>query len=222
MQLSPNTYFITGIDTHIGKSYVTGYLADQLLQQHCQVITQKLVQTGNEQVSEDIQLHRQLMGGVWYPEDTLKWTMPVILPYPASPHLASQLANQPIDLEYIHQCTLNLQQRYDYVLIEGAGGLYVPLIADQDPHYYMIDYIQQHHYPVILVTSGRLGSINHTLLSLQTLKQYNIPVAMLAYNQYADIQDPIISNETKCYLQHYLQCYSPQTQWVDIPSLSVI
>ena len=78
-------YFISGIDTNIGKSVATGWLAGQLLNQNVKVITQKLVQTGNKEYSEDIELHRKIMKIEMLPEDISKLTAPVIFSYPSSP-----------------------------------------------------------------------------------------------------------------------------------------
>ncbi len=84
-------YFISGIDTNIGKSIATGWLAGQLLNQNVKVITQKLVQTGNKEYSEDIELHRKIMKIEMLPEDISKLTAPVIFSYPSSPHLAAKI-----------------------------------------------------------------------------------------------------------------------------------
>ena len=82
--MKDNVYFFSGIDTDAGKSYVTGYWAKCLMEQGVKVITQKLVQTGNHDVSEDIELHRRIMGIPFTPEDEQKLTMPEIYSYPCS------------------------------------------------------------------------------------------------------------------------------------------
>lgn len=193
-------YFVTGIDTNIGKTYATGHLAKQLLQQGKRVITQKLIETGSTGLSQDIQTHRKLMGIDCLHEDDDKLTAPVQLSYPASPHLASQIDNKPIDIHHLTDSTSKLRQRYDIVLIEGAGGLCVPICDEL----LLIDYVAKQQYPVILVTSGRLGSINHTLLSLEALSSRNIPIHALIYNEFHDHQNPTIARDTKDFLARYL------------------
>ena len=89
--MTGSVYFISGIDTGIGKTYTTGYLAKLWNQQGKKTITQKLIQTGNVNISEDIEQHREIMGMGWFPEDESKLTMPEIFTYPASPHLATKL-----------------------------------------------------------------------------------------------------------------------------------
>ncbi|WP_213014772.1 dethiobiotin synthase [Acinetobacter rathckeae] len=211
-----NVYFISGIDTEIGKTYATGYLARQYLAQGKKVITQKLVQTGNDTVSEDIEQHRRIMGVPFFAEDHDKTTMPEIFSYPASPHLASRIDGREIDFDRIEQATQTLSQRFDVVLLEGAGGLMVPLTEAL----LSIDYIAQKKYPVILVTSGRLGSINHTLLSLEALKHRGMTLHAVAYNLCHDAEDVCIANESKRYLKQYVSQHFPQADWIDIPTLS--
>ena len=150
-----NVYFVSGIDTDIGKSYATGYIAHTWNGQGIRTITQKLIQTGNDGISEDIVLHRRIMDTGLLPEDREGLTMPEIYSYPCSPHLAAEIDGRPIDFCKIEKATTVLSDRYDAVLLEGAGGLMVPLTREL----LTIDYIAQKGYPLIYVTSGRLGSI---------------------------------------------------------------
>ncbi|MGE8539405.1 MAG: dethiobiotin synthase, partial [Acinetobacter sp.] len=198
--MSAKIYFVSGIDTGIGKTYTTGFLAKSWNEQGIRSITQKLIQTGNTDVSEDIEQHRMIMGCGLLPEDHDKLTMPEIFSYPASPHLAAELDGRAINFENIQQATTVLAEGYDRVLLEGAGGLMVPLTRDV----LTIDYIAQQQYPVILVTSGRLGSINHTLLSLELLKQREVVLYALAFNHADDHQDQTIAMDTIQYLKAYL------------------
>lgn len=217
MHLKKGIYFISGIDTDIGKTIVTGLLAKQFKDQGVSVITQKLVQTGNTGHSEDILKHRKIMQISLLDEDHTGLTAPQIFSYPASPHLASRIDRKPLNLSKIESATQILQQKFDVVLLEGAGGLMVPLTNEL----LTIEYIAQKKYPVILVTSGRLGSINHTLLSLYALKQYGLDLAMLAFNTIDDAQDVVIANDTKAYLQHYIQQHFPQAKWQEIEKIAI-
>ena len=93
--------------------------------------------------------------------------MPEIFSYPASPHLASQLDNRPIDFDKIKRATEELSERYDSVLLEGAGGLMVPLTTEL----LTIDYIVQRKISAYLCYFGQTGGINHTLLSLEAIQK---------------------------------------------------
>ena len=196
MMTKGNVYFISGIDTSVGKTAATGAIAKALAQAGKRVITQKMIQTGCEQVSEDIEEHRRIQGIPFTEEDREGWTCPYIFSYPCSPHMAAAKDGRTIDLQVITQATERLRERYEYVLLEGAGGLMVP----NDYQSLTIDYIRDQGYPLILVTSGKLGSINHTLLSLFAAEQYGIPVKAIVYNQYPHI-DALIEANTLEYLR---------------------
>lgn len=207
-------YFVTGIDTNIGKSIATGWLAKQLFDCDRSVITQKLVQTGNNGYSEDIELHRKIMGIDFTEVDKKGLTAPVIFSYPASPHLAYRIDNQNLDLEIISKATEKLASQYDIVLLEGAGGPMVPLTTDL----LTIDYIAQRAYPVILVTSGRLGSINHTLLCFEALLQRGMELYKVIYNMYPST-DKIIEDDTLQIIKLYMNKYFPSATLVEMPKI---
>ena len=211
--MTGSVYFISGIDTGIGKTYTTGYLAKLWNVQDKKTITQKLIQTGNVDISEDIEQHREIMGMGWFPEDESKLTMPEIFTYPASPHLATKIDGREIDFKKIENATAQLAEKYEVVLLEGAGGLMVPLTTEL----LTIDYVAEKKLPVILVTSGRLGSINHTILSLEALKSRGLELYALAYNLKDESQDALISKDTAEYLKTYLAKHFPNSIWMDIP-----
>lgn len=207
-----NIYFVSGIDTNIGKSYATGFIAKQWNKQGINTITQKLIQTGNKGYSEDIDIHRKIMGIAHTKEDKTFLTMPEIFSYPASPHLAAKIENREIDFNKIELATKILSKKYDRVLMEGAGGLMVPLKSD----YLTIDYLEEKNYPIILVSSGKLGSINHTLLSLELIKSRKLQLHTLAYNLYPE-NDNIITKDSEQFIKNYLEKHFPNTTFVSIP-----
>lgn len=215
--ITKGVYFISGIDTNIGKSYAVGYIAKLLTDSGIGTITQKFIQTGNTTISEDIELHRKIMGINLLDVDLDNTTQPEIFTYPCSPHLAAKIDNRAIDFNKIKQATNRLKAEYDVVLVEGAGGIMVPLCND----YLTIDYIAESNYPLIFVTSGKLGSINHTLLSLKAAKLHGVEVAAVAYNQYPKGEDEIIYNDTKLYIKDYLTKNHPDCQFIDIPFIEV-
>lgn len=206
--MTQKVIFITGIDTDIGKTIATGWYANKLTTQGYSVITQKMVQTGCEGIATDIMTHRNIQGIELTDEDRQGVTCPYVFSYPCSPHLAARLEQKTIQSEIIEKSTALLCQKYDYVLLEGAGGLLVPYHDNKTT----LDYIEQHSYPVILVTSGKLGSINHTLLSLEVCRYRQIQVLSLIYNQFPG-KDRLIEQETQSYLQGYLQQHFPDTKF---------
>lgn len=210
-------YFVSGIDTNVGKSYATGFLARSWNERGIRTITQKLIQTGNEGMSEDVELHRRIMGCGWLREDEERLTMPEIFSYPCSPHLASELDKRPIDFRKIERATEELSRRYDAVLLEGAGGLMVPLTRD----YLTIDYVVDKGYPLIFVLSGRLGSINHALLNFEAIRRRGIPLQAVVYNLYPEGEDKIIQKDTEMFLRDYLKKHFEEAAFIVLPCLDL-
>lgn len=204
--------FISGIDTDAGKTYATAFYARRLMESGLSVVTQKFIQTGCTDSSEDIEAHRRLLGIAPLPEDREGLTAPLIFSYPASAQLAAKIDGREIDTHVIENATARLLERYDRVLIEGAGGLYVPITDG----YFAIDYVAEHKLPLILVTNGRLGSINHTILSLKAIKAAGIELAGVIYNTYYD-NDPIIAADTASFIQRYLKRHFPTAEYMTMP-----
>lgn len=204
-----NVIFVSGIHTDAGKSYATGWLARKLMDEGKRVATLKFIQTGNVGRSEDIDVHRRLMN-VELPEDSEGITAPQIFSYPCSPQLAAEIDGREIDLAAIDRAIATLSSRYDIVLVEGAGGLMVPLTDD----FWTIDYIVSRGLPVILVTNGSLGSINHTLLSLEAIQRRAIPLHSVVYNTYFDAADKKIAADTPAFIERYLKKHLPNARFL--------
>lgn len=213
--MDKETIFITGIDTDAGKSYATGWLANYLACDGRTVMTQKLVQTGNEGRSEDIELHRRIMHRDMAAEE-YQLTAPMIFTYPSSPHLAAKIDGRSVDLNRIDAARKELEARYDTLLVEGAGGLMVPLTDD----YLTVDYIVDRGLDVALVTNARLGSISHTLLALEAIAHRNIRLKYLLYNTHFDT-DPQIAPETRSYIRRYVEERFPDAIWLEVPSIKL-
>ena len=204
---------VTGIGTDVGKSYATGWLARELAANGRKVITQKLIQTGNTDYSEDIEVHRKIMGIPLQSEDLDHTTAPLILSYPASPDLAAKIDGIKVDYDIATQSTRKLAEIYDTVIIEGAGGALVPLYDD----FLTADYMAANSLPAVVVTNGQLGSINHTLLTIEALKSRNITIVAIVYNPHFD-RDEIICKDTKEYLGRYLNKHFPDTRLFIMPA----
>ena len=212
--MKDNVIFVSGIDTDAGKSYATGWFAKKLMNEGMRVATLKFIQTGQpDGKSIDIDIHRKIMG-ITLPEDEAGITYPQVFNYPASPQLAALIDKREIDIDAIDTAVETLSERYDVVLVEGAGGLMVPLSDD----FLTIDYPQTRNLPVALVTNGILGSISHTVLSLEALAHRNITVSQLLYNTHFD-QDEVIVPDTKGFLQRYIAKHHADCEWLEVPSM---
>lgn len=204
--------FLSGIGTDIGKSWATAWLASHIADTGKSVITQKFIQTGNHDMSEDIQLHRRLTGLPLLEVDLNHLTAPIIFSYPASPHLAAKIDNREIDLNLIEKSTSTLSELYDTVIIEGAGGLMVPVTED----YLTIDYVKDHNLPLAFVTHGGLGSISDTLLALEAIKSRGIELAYVIYNPYFD-RDKIIADDAREYMRRKVAYFFPDAEYLVMP-----
>ncbi len=212
-------YFIAGIDTEVGKTAATGLLG-RWFRRHFEtsavrVGTMKIVETGvtETDISADIQTHRKLMDMNLQAEDIDGTTCPYRFRLPASPHLSAALENREIVPEIIIHAFEKLQKQFDTLLVEGVGGLLVPL----SPTLLALDLVRQMNVPVILVTSGRLGSINHTLLSLEALATRRIPLAGLVYNHFCNTED-IIRRDTLDFFRRHLEKQGRPDAVVEMPA----
>lgn len=207
-------YFVSGIHTDAGKSYCTGWYARQLMDNGKSVITQKFIQTGNTGMSEDIEVHRRLMGIGYLPEDLDHTTAPLIFTHPCSPQLAARIDNREIDPYVIDEASDRLEKKYDVVLVEGAGGLMVP-ITDE---FLTIDYVASRRLPLIMVVNSSLGSINHAILSFEAIASRGIAMPIVLYNRYFD-SDPLIAEDTYGFISRYLSRNFSDTRLIEVPSL---
>lgn len=202
-------YFISGIDTDCGKTHITGLLGYHLQKAGKKVITSKLIQTGCIGISDDIKEHRSIMEIDILPEDTNGLTCPYVFSFPASPHLAAKLDGKTVDIEQINKASNQLLENYDILLMEGAGGLMVPLST----YYLTIDYIRDQMLPLILVCSSKLGSINQALMSIEMCKKYSVYIHGIIYNRLPDTH-PIIAEDSFKYLQKYLNETMPEVSLI--------
>lgn len=207
-------FFVTGIDTGIGKTIATGLMARSFLKNGINVITQKMVQTGCLKMSEDIVTHREIMGIELHHVDKQGTTCPYLFKFPCSPHLAAKLEDTRIDCRHINQATLQLQKQFDVIFLEGAGGLSVPLMDD----YTILDFVEEHQYPLILVTSSRLGSINHTLNALELARSRKLVVAAVVYNIMEDTNIRIVRDSREV-IARYLKINDFHCPIIDMDAL---
>ncbi len=155
-------YFIAGIDTDVGKTVVSAILVTALKADYW-----KPVQTGTS-MGSDSQVIRDLCGSTVkiHPEA-------VALPEPHSPYASAVLAGKAISLR-----SIELPKTSNSIVVEGSGGLLVPL-NEQD---FMIDLLAKLGLPAILVIRNYLGSINHSLLSIEALRNRGLPIHGLVFS----------------------------------------
>ncbi len=186
--MAKRNLFVTGIGTGIGKTIVSAILTEKLKADYW-----KPVQSGELDNSDTMKVKSLVSNSVsvFHPE-TYRLTQPF------SPHKSADLDEIKIDSQQF-----TLPKTDNNLIIEGAGGLMVPL----NNSYLIIDLIKNLNAEVVLVSQNYLGSINHTLLSAQALKQYQIPVAGIIFNGDKDAcsEDFILQYTGFKYLGHIPQ-----------------
>jgi len=184
----PQHLFVTGTNTGVGKTIVTGLIAKQL-QASRRVITQKWIQTGcSAPMAEDLATHWAIRQR---PPEVLADCCPYHFPYPASPHLAAELEHTAIQPPVIHAAFHRLAHQFDTVICEGAGGLLVPITPTET----LLDCVTALALPTVVVIGNTLGCINHSLLTVQALRTANIPIVGLVFNAVdPNTPDPIATD----------------------------
>ena len=178
--------FIAGTDTDIGKTFVSAVLALSFQKMGINVLAQKWVSTGNHDFSEDIHYIYKSLGLKELPLAGSD-ASPYCFLYPCSPHLAAKLDGRVLDESVIIKATKNLSSQCELLLIEGAGGLMVPLREDL----LLADLLSRLRIPTLLVAKSGLGTINHTLLSIEALRKRDVPLLGVIFNARGK-EDPVI------------------------------
>ncbi|HEX6754281.1 MAG TPA: dethiobiotin synthase [Solirubrobacterales bacterium] len=162
--------FVTGTSTEVGKTAVAAVIARTLAAEGKTVAVFKPAVTGLDEDSEpDHALLRRAAGSEQCDEE--------IAPYrygpPASPHLAAALAGEEIDPERLRTVARNAAQSANVLVCEGVGGLLVPLRED----YLIRDFAADLGLPVVIAASPGLGTINHTLLTIEAARAARLEIA---------------------------------------------
>ena len=168
--------FVTATDTGVGKTVVTAALAVALLAHEKSVGVMKPVETGvvKGQPSDAGRLTRTAQVS-----DSLDFVRPYAFPLPVAPLDAARAERRTIKIPTITRAYRQLQAQYDLLLIEGVGGVHVPITPTMD----VLDLIKKLRVPVLVVGRVGLGGVNHALLTLNALHERKVSVLALVLNQ---------------------------------------
>jgi dethiobiotin synthetase len=171
--------FVTGTDTGVGKSIVTGGLAGLLRKKGVKVGVMKPVETGclhddGSFLPTDAQFLKD-MSGVGAP---LEEIVPYRFKEPLAPSVAAEREGITIDSNHLVKKFEHISRYHDVMLVEGAGGLLVPLYQK----FLFIDLVKRFKLPVLIVSRATLGTINHTLLTVRAARAEKVPVAGIVIN----------------------------------------
>lgn len=163
--------FVTGTDTEVGKTIVSAIIVKQLREEGINVGVMKPVSTGSRKDA----IYLKKTAGVG---DSLEIINPLFLKKPLAPFVAARIDKKKVDLERIWQAYKILKKKYDFLVIEGAGGLFVPVTKKV----YIINIAKRFGFPLVIVSRPGLGTINHTLLSAYCARNYGLNVAGFVIN----------------------------------------
>jgi dethiobiotin synthetase len=183
-------FFVTGTGTEVGKTVVAAVIARSLAAEGENVAVFKPAVTGLSEPGEaDHELLRRASGSAQSDEQ--------IAPYrydlPASPHLAAELAGERIEPPRLLRAARRAEADADVLVCEGVGGLMVPLA----PGYLVRDLARELALPVIVAAPPDLGTINHTLLTLEGARAAALDVALVVLTPWPQDPDPIQSSNRR-------------------------
>lgn len=198
------SFFITGTDTDIGKTHVSRLLIDTMSQFYPSTYM-KPVQTGCSEdghgnlIAPDYDF---VMKGKATQSLDIRNHLPYLFKTPCSPHLAAALDGAPeIEISVILDAYQRLATYSMNIIVEGAGGIMAPINSRQ----YMVDLMKAMEIPVILVSSPHVGTINHTMMSIDILKKYGIQLAGVIMNNARNIPVDLIYNENIRFIADRIQ-----------------
>jgi len=179
--------FVTATDTDIGKTYVCAGLAYALKKSGIDVGIMKPFACGVKQKIGFSSNDLTILTNAAMVDDAEDIINPFFFPIPASPYTAAKNLGVKIDIEYVMECFRKLDEIHDIVLVEGIGGIMTPILKD----YAIIDLIKDLMANTIIVTSSKIGTVNHTVLTCNMCKNMNIPIKGLIINNFDSTGYPI-------------------------------
>lgn len=177
--------FITGTGTDVGKTYVTALLVKRLKETGVNVAYYKAAVSGNRRGKQGLvpgdAVYVKQISAISQSIDTM---VPYIYEEAISPHLAARREGSPVDLSVVLQGYDSLCQKYDFVVMEGSGGILCPLRLDEKQEIWLEDVIKALNLPCLVVADSGLGTINATLLTLEYLSSKHIMTKGVILNHF--------------------------------------
>lgn len=196
-------FFITGTDTGVGKTVVTALLARIMQNKYSSVGVYKPVESGGRLEngccsSQDMEFVKNKSG---LSQDLTEMNT-YCFPQPVAPHLAARLNNQEIEPEKILFHYKKLIDNYDRVLVEGAGGICVPITGTG---LLIADLAKLLNLPVIIVARPDLGTVNHTILTVKYAQSAGLTVKGIIINYSRRLAQTIVEDTNPGYIEQLAQ-----------------
>lgn len=177
--------FITGTGTDVGKTFVTGLILKKLKESGRSAAYYKAAMSGNDRRPDHSlipgdALYVRNVSGITQPEKTM---CPYVYETAVSPHLASRLEGNPVRMETVISGFKDLCSRYEYITMEGSGGILCPVCFDEEP-VWLEDIIRRLALPSLIVADAGLGTINNTVLTAEYMRAKKLPVKGIIFNHF--------------------------------------
>lgn len=178
--------FITGTDTGVGKTTIAAAIAMAMKRRGLNVGVMKPLQSGLDSDADIL----MAAAGV---DDDKSLVVPYLFKEPVAPTLAASLEGVAIDLDLIRRTYDKLSSRHETMIVEGAGGIMVPLVENKKESYLFSDLAAELKLKTIIVARPGLGTVNHTLLTIDHARKKGLHVACIIINNYPE--NPGLSEE---------------------------
>ncbi len=173
--------FITATGTDVGKTYVTALIVKKLRENGINAGYYKAALSGAESISESDAGYVNKTAGINQPESTL---LSYMYKTAVSPHLASKIEGDPVDLEKVKADFSNVSEGYDFVTVEGAGGIVCPVRWDETAHILLEDIIKALDLDTVIVADAGLGTINAVVTTAEYIKSRKINIKGVILNNW--------------------------------------
>lgn len=180
------SFFITGTDTDVGKTVITAGIARALSNLKANVGVMKPFAASDQQITK-VQ-DTDILAKAARVNDSTKLITPQFFEIPASPYTASQNLDKKVNLEIVLQSFQKLCKKYKILLVEGMGGIMTPILEN----YFIVNLIKEMNSEAIIVTRTKIGSINHTIMTIRMCQQLQIPIKGIVINNF-DIEGYVAS-----------------------------
>ncbi len=177
--------FITGTGTDVGKTYITALILKKLVESSYSCGYYKAALSGADNISDSDAGYVKKIANLTQSDDTL---ISYLYKLPVSPHLASKIEGQAAQITVIKKDFKIVTDNYEYVVVEGSGGIICPIRYDDESHIMLEDIVKELNLETLVVADAGLGTINVTVLTISYLKQKNMGVKGIIINNYEDTQ----------------------------------
>jgi len=181
--------FITGTDTGAGKTYISCSIVRALKNRGFNVGVMKPISTGDRLDAKKL----IAASGTGDPLDDVN---PIFLKYPLAPMVSARLSRKTIEIKKITNAYKTLEKRHEFMLVEGVGGITSPLWED----YLLVHMMKELQLPAVLVTSPKLGTINHTVLTVEYGNHHGVDWQGIIYNGWNAEQAGVLETSNAAYI----------------------